>query len=107
MGEKVIWLDIGRQYGWILEGNMAGYCTSVRLYFHELQVIMKIRPHSENTSLVPRLPHSGTRTLKLCRREEPGIFGHVKSAKGRKEVRRKNLIMHGRTCDSEQEKERR
>ena len=26
------------------------------------------------SSLVPRLPRSGTRTLKLCRRGEPGIF---------------------------------
>ena len=37
-------------------------------------------------SLVPRLPHSGMRTLKLCRRGEPGIFCHVKSAKDRREV---------------------
>ena len=27
-----------------------------------------------STSLVPRLPRSGTRTLKLCRGGEPGIF---------------------------------
>ena len=40
------------------------------------------------SSLIPRLPPSGTRTLKLCRRGEPGIFCHVKSAKGRKEVER-------------------
>ena len=40
------------------------------------------------TSLVPRLPCSGTRTLKLCRRGEPGIFCHMKSAKGREEVER-------------------
>ena len=39
-------------------------------------------------SLVPRLPRSGTRTLKLCRRGEPGIFCHVKSTKDRKEVER-------------------
>ena len=39
-------------------------------------------------SLVPRLPRSGTRTLKLCRRGEPGTFCHVKSAKGREEVER-------------------
>ena len=39
-------------------------------------------------SLVPRLPCSGTRTLKLCRRGEPGIFCQVKSAKGREEVER-------------------
>ena len=37
-------------------------------------------------SLVPRLPRSGTRTLKLCRRGESGIFCHVKSAKDRREV---------------------
>jgi len=37
-------------------------------------------------SLVPMLPRSGTRTLKLCRRGEPGIFCHVKSAKDRREV---------------------
>ena len=30
-------------------------------------------------SLVPRLPHSRTQTLKLCRRREPGIFSHVSS----------------------------
>ena len=36
------------------------------------------------TSLVPRLPRSGTRTVG----GEPGIFCHVKSAKGRKEVER-------------------
>ena len=40
------------------------------------------------TSFVPRLPRSGTRTLKLCRRGEPGIFSHVRSAKGREEVER-------------------
>ena len=34
-------------------------------------------------SLVPRLPHSRMRTLKLCRRGEPGIFSHVSSVKGR------------------------
>jgi len=39
-------------------------------------------------SLVPRLPRSGTRTLKLCRRGEPGILCHMKSAKDRKEVER-------------------
>ena len=32
-------------------------------------------------SLVPRLPCSGTQTLKLCRRGEPGIFSHVRSGK--------------------------
>ena len=32
-------------------------------------------------SLVPRLPRSGTWTLKLCRRGEPGIFCHVRSGK--------------------------
>ena len=30
-------------------------------------------------SLVPKLPRSGTRTLQLCRRGEPGIFSHVRS----------------------------
>ena len=39
-----------------------------------------------DTSLVPRLPHLGTRTLKLCKRGEPGILRHVKSAKDRREV---------------------
>ena len=38
------------------------------------------------TSLVPRLPWSGTRTLKLRRRGEPGIFSHARSANGREEV---------------------
>ena len=45
------------------------------------------------TSLVPRLPCSGTRTLKLCRRGEPGIFCHMKSAKGREEVERTSLCV--------------
>ena len=45
---------------------------------------------------------SGTWTLKLCRRGEPGIFCHVKSAKGRED-----LIVRGHTRNSEQEKERR
>ena len=31
-------------------------------------------------SLVPRLPRSGTRTLKLCRRGEPGIFSQYLDA---------------------------
>ena len=39
-------------------------------------------------SLVPRFLHSGTRTMKLCRRGEPGIFSHVSSVKGRKGVER-------------------
>ena len=46
-------------------------------------------------NLVPRLPRSGTRTLKLCRRGEPGIFCHVKSAKDRREVDA-TLIVCGR-----------
>ena len=37
-------------------------------------------------SLVPRLPHSGMRTLKLCRHEESGIFSHMITVKGRHEV---------------------
>ena len=49
----------------------------------------------ELVSLVPRLPRSGTRTLKLCRRGEPGIFCHVKSAKDRRKVDA-TLIVHGR-----------
>ena len=47
------------------------------------------------TSLVSRLPRSGTRTLKLCRHGEPGIFCHVKSAKDRREVDA-TLIVRGR-----------
>ena len=39
-----------------------------------------------DNSLVPRLPRSGTQTLKLCRRGEPGIFSHMKSAKDRHQV---------------------
>ena len=46
-------------------------------------------------SLVPRLPRSGTRTLKLCRRGELGIFCHVESAKDRREVDA-TLIVRGR-----------
>ena len=48
-------------------------------------------------SLVPRLPCSGTRTLKLCRRGEPGIFCHVKNAKDRCQVDA-TLIVLGRMC---------
>ena len=39
-------------------------------------------------SLVPRLPHSGTRTLKLCRHGEPGIFSNVRSGEGKEGVER-------------------
>ena len=46
-------------------------------------------------SLVPRLPRSGMRTLKLCRRGEPGIFCHVKNAKDRCQVEA-TLIVCGR-----------
>ena len=41
---------------------------------------------SPHYTLVPRLPCSETRTLKLCRRGEPGILSHVRSAKGREGV---------------------
>ena len=37
-------------------------------------------------SLVPRLPHSGTQTLMMCRHGEPGIFPHMSTIKGRKWV---------------------
>ena len=47
------------------------------------------------TSLVPRLPRSGTRTLKLRRCGKPGIFSHVRSGKGRREVDA-TLIVRGR-----------
>ena len=47
------------------------------------------------SSLVPRLPRSGTRTLKFCRRGEPGIFSHVRSGKDRRKVDT-NLIVRGR-----------
>ena len=43
-------------------------------------------------SLIPRLLRSGTQTLKLCRRREPGIFPHVSTTKCRK-----ILIAHGHT----------
>jgi len=36
--------------------------------------VPRICPHLTQHSLVPRLLRSGTRTLKLCRRGEPGIF---------------------------------
>ena len=32
-------------------------------------------------SLIPRLPRLEKRTLKLCRRGEPGVFSHVRSGK--------------------------
>ena len=38
------------------------------------------------SSLVPRLPHSGMQTLKLCRRGEPDIFSHMRNGKDRREV---------------------
>ena len=50
---------------------------------------------SPHYTLVPRLPCSETRTLKLCRRGEPGIFCHMKSAKDRREVDA-TLIVRGR-----------
>ena len=34
-------------------------------------------------SLVPRLLHSGTQTLKLCRQGKLGIYSHMSSIKGR------------------------
>ena len=45
--------------------------------------------------LVASFPCSGMRTLKLCRRGEPGIFCHVKSAKDRRQVDA-TLIVRGR-----------
>ena len=53
--------------------------------------LFKGRVHA--TSLVPRFPRSRTRTLKLYRHGEPGIFCHVKSAKGREEVERTSLCV--------------
>ena len=47
------------------------------------------------SSLVPRLPCSGTRTLKLCRRGEPGIFSHMRNGKDRRELDA-TLIVRGR-----------
>ena len=52
------------------------------------------QPLLHHLSLVPRLLRSGTRTLKLCRRGELGIFCHVKNAKDRREVNA-TLIVHG------------
>ena len=51
-------------------------------------------------SLVPRLPHSGMRTLKLCRRGEPGIFCHMKSAIDRPDTfsRSRRAWEWGYTC---------
>ena len=49
--------------------------------------------HKVCCSLIPRLPCSGTRTLKLCRRGELGIFCHVKSAKGWESVERPQLCV--------------
>ena len=47
------------------------------------------------SSLVPRLPHSGTRTLKLCRCGEPGFFSHVRNGKDRREELDATLIVRG------------
>ena len=58
-------------------------------------IYLPVHQHGKYCSLVPRLPRSGTRTLKLCRRGEPGIFCHVKSAKDRREVDA-TLIVRGR-----------
>ena len=57
-------------------------------------------------SLVPSLPCSGTRNWSCAGVESLVIFSHVRSAKG-KRGGRETLIEHGRTRDSEQEKERR
>ena len=65
------------------------WCSSVWVqYITWKQKSGKKQGRPETLSLVPRLPRSGTQTLKLCRRGEPGVFCHVKSAKGRKEVER-------------------
>ena len=43
-------------------------------------------------SLVPRPPCFRTRTLKLYRRGEPGIFSHPRRVNGREEVRDLNCV---------------
>jgi len=61
------------------------------LYHARLVLTYSLNPDpvlKEESSLVSTLPHSGTQTLKLCRRGNPGIFSHVRSTKGRKEVER-------------------
>ena len=53
-------------------------------YYHRVvppQQVINLQPHSQ-------APHFGMRMLKLCRWGEPGIFSHVSSIKGRKEVER-------------------
>ena len=44
-------------------------------------------------SLVPRLPHTGMQTLKLCRWGEPGIFSHMTTIIGREGVERPYLCV--------------
>ena len=53
-------------------------------YHHWLQPPLHLR----SSSLIPRLLHSGTRTLKLCRCGEPCIISHVRSGKGREGIGR-------------------
>ena len=83
------------------QGSGLNRQTTSTLHITEPQWLLAFRFHlithqtCLRTSLVPRLPCSGTRTLKLCRRGEPGIFCHVKSAKDRLEVDA-TLIVHGR-----------
>ena len=52
-------------------------------------VTMMMRNHQEQLSVDVAI------TLKLCRRGEPGVFCHVKSAKDRREVDA-TLIVRGR-----------
>ena len=80
--------------GWALG---RGYRTDLFWTCHKLvtlfisppvgkEPVSEITPLCTYSSLVPRLPHSGMRTLKLCRRGEPGIFCHVKNTKDRRQV---------------------
>ena len=48
--------------------------------------IKTLLPHfvDKASHLTPTPPHSGMPTLNLCRQEEPGIFSHVSSIKGRR-----------------------
>ena len=50
-----------------------------------LLLLFRTRNEAEiyKSSLVPRIPRSGMRTLKLCRCGQLGIFSHVRSGKGR------------------------
>ena len=92
----VVWIASDGKLGGAWEQAGRGLGTSWAGPGHKLVVVCLVFGRWIKVllyhSLVPRLPHSGTRTLKLCRRGELRIFCHVKTTKGRED-----LIVHGHT----------